>query len=68
MVELILVYLPDKLLEKRCEDISNGLDHESSQLYEYFRRFYSVEELVAMNLWEQLDDKIASFGGCENLP
>jgi len=66
--ELALIYLPDVLLGKHCDDIAAGLNHADSEVYEAFSRWYSVQELEAQNLWGRLDEKIATFGGCENLP
>lgn len=66
--ELALKYLPDRLLHYHCGDIAAGRNHAASDVYSAFSRWYSVAELEAMNLWARLDEKIASFGGCDYIP
>lgn len=66
--ELALTHLPDYLLHIRCEDIAADLSRPESGVFDTFIRFYTVAELEEVNLWERLDAKIESFGGCEHLP
>ena len=66
--ELALIYLPDRLLHIRCTDIAAGLPRLESGVFESFRRFYTLTNLEEVNLWERLDAKIESFGGCEHVP
>jgi hypothetical protein len=66
--ELALVYLSDSMLHSHCADIAAGRTHAQSDVYAFFSRWYSVQELEARNLWERLDTKIATFGGCDYLP
>ena len=66
--ELALVYLPDRLLHSHCDDIATGRTHAESNVYAAFSRWYSVAELEAINLWGRLDEKIATFGGCDYVP
>ena len=66
--ELALTHLPDRLLHIRCADIAAGLPRSESGVLDSFRRFYTLAELEEINLWELLDTKIESFGGCEHVP
>jgi hypothetical protein len=70
VAELTLQYLPLQLLDKRCLDISKGnTDHANSTVYlGYFTGVYSVAELEALQLWEKMDEKINSLGGCQKIP
>ena len=71
--ELALQYLTDYILKLRCNDILQGVTNEAnSSVYKdsslRLSKFYTVSELQAMNLWAQLDAKIAAKGGCANIP
>ena len=66
--ELALVHLPDYLLHLYCSDIAAGRSHAQSDVYRVFEHLYTVAELEAMNLWDRLDQKVASFGGCQYIP
>jgi hypothetical protein len=70
VAELTLQYLPLQLLDKRCQDISMGkTDHANSLVYHaYFTGVYTVAELEALQLWEKMDEKINSLGGCQKIP
>lgn len=66
--ELAVQYLPDMLLRAHCRDLAAGKPHATSEVYDLLKRHYSVAELEATNLWTRLDAKVASFGGCSNIP
>jgi hypothetical protein len=66
--ELAIQYLPLYLLSMRCRDLAAGASEENSEIYDYFSRNYTVADLEAMHLWERMDEKIASLGGCQNIP
>jgi len=66
--ELAIQHLSDLLLRAYCYDLENGLDHASSTVYRYFDDIYTVAELEAMTLWEGLEAKVNSFGGCDSIP
>lgn len=67
-IELALVYLPNGMLRRHCDDIAAGLDHANSTILQLFSSYYTIEEIEAINLWQRMDDKIAGFGGCDNIP
>lgn len=66
--ELALIHLPDMLLHSHCNDIAAGRNHAQSDVYALFSRWHSVQELEDINLWQRLDEKIATFGGCDYIP
>jgi hypothetical protein len=66
--ELALQYLPNWLLRSHCQDLADGRDHASSSVYEVFKSNYTVAELEAAGLWDRMNSKIASFGGCDSIP
>lgn len=67
-VELALVYLPNYLLHAYCGDMAGGKGHGNGQVFDIFSRNYTVAQLEAEHLWEKMDAKIASFGGCAHVP
>jgi hypothetical protein len=64
--DLALIYLPDTLLSYYCEDIAAGLSHADGKVYESLSRNYTVADLEAIGLWEQMDIKLQATGGCDN--
>jgi hypothetical protein len=68
VLELAIVYLPNQLLQLHCSERDAGLPHEETAVYGMFSHLYSVQNLENENLWARMDDKIESFGGCNNIP
>lgn len=66
--ELALEFLPNYLLELHCRDKASNKSHANSEVFQTFSRNYTVSQLEAQNLWQRLDDKVASLGGCANIP
>lgn len=66
--ELALVYLTPYLLRLHCNDLAAGRDHAASTLAQAFSQWYTVSQLESMNLWQNIEAKIASLGGCGNVP
>ena len=71
-VELAIQFLSNLLLRLHCDDLAAGRNHAQSWVmdpqYGGLGLFYSVVELENMQLWARLDAKIASLGGCLNVP
>jgi hypothetical protein len=65
--ELALQYLPDYLLHLHCQDLAAGRAHNASSVYDSFKRWYTVADLEAMNLWSRMDQRIAERGGCSSI-
>jgi len=69
VAELTIEYLPLELLKHHCLDVALNKDHASSLVYNSnFASAYTVAELEALQLWENIEAKITSLGGCNNLP
>lgn len=66
--ELALQYLPLYLLRMHCTDLSAGRNHAESDVAAAFDNNYSVAQLEAQHLWQRMDEKIASSGGCSEIP
>jgi hypothetical protein len=66
--ELTLKYLPKPLLGKYCLDKLNNRTHAQSDVFKVFEGRYTVFQLELMGLWNRMDAKIASLGGCGNIP
>jgi hypothetical protein len=66
-VELSLTYLPTYLLKAYCQDMAGAKSHSNGAVFDIYKRYYSVPQLEAMNLWGKMDNKIASLGGCAHL-
>lgn len=66
--ELAVKYLPAVLLYYNCEDESDGTSHEDSEVYKNLSNAYTLSDLENMHLWENLDAKAASLGGCSYIP
>jgi hypothetical protein len=66
--ELALQYLPDYLLRARCDDLAAGTAPGQSRVFDIFSLDYTLAQLQALNLWQNIDAKIALLGGCANIP
>lgn len=64
VVELVLEYLSGKLVRQHCQDVVSEVPRNESQVFDYFKRFYTLEELEALNLWDRLDVKAIELGYC----
>ena len=71
-IDLSVRHLSNPLLRYHCGDLSAGRTPAQSEVYDPnvtgLGRFYTVAELQAMNLWTNLDAKLAMIGGCANVP
>jgi len=66
--ELALQHLPDYLLRARCDDLVAGTMPAQSRVFEIFSLNYTLAQLQALNLWQRIDAKIATLGGCAGIP
>lgn len=54
-VTMLAINFPGpSLIYYYCQDVQNGKDHASGQVYERFQPFLSVAQLEAMGLWDKL--------------
>lgn len=68
VVEQAVVYLPNYLLKRYCEDKANGKTHANGKVFDNLKNVYTVAQLEALTLWTRMDTKIAAMGGCANVP
>ncbi len=68
--ELSVDYISDYLMFLHCRDLAAGRDHRESEVWAIFeyRDYYRLRELEEMQLWERIEAKIATFGGCAYIP
>jgi hypothetical protein len=64
MGELAVKYQSDWLLDRYCQDAAAGLDHASGQVYDSLKSYYTVVELEALQLWDDLAAKAAATNWC----
>ena len=62
--ELGLQYLSDFLLRRRCDDVDSGVGRAESEVFASLSKYWSLQELEAMQLWDRLDEKLTLLGGC----
>ena len=62
--ELTLEYLSGTLVLWHCQDLNANTPRSESKVYNAFKRFYTLQELEAVNLWERLDAKAIELGYC----
>lgn len=61
--EVAVAYLPLGLLDMHLYDLQHGYTHAGSTVAAALAGRYSVADLEAMQLWQQMDAKIAAHGG-----
>jgi hypothetical protein len=64
VTELAIDFLPDFLLETYCEDQAAGRTHENGKVRELFKDTHTLKQLEDANLWQRMDTKLNSLGGC----
>ncbi len=68
--ELDIQYLSDKMLHMHYYDKQNGNSPDVSFVFRYLQRYFDLATLINVyNLWERMDQKLSTFGGCNiNIP
>src|SRR4051794_7947636 len=66
--QLSLELLPNYLLAAYCRDKQAGLSHSKGEVFGYVGNAYTLAQLNAYGLWGKLDAKLASIGGCAQVP
>ena len=61
--ELAAAYLPLGLLDFYLQDQQHGYSHANGTVAAALASRYSLDELEQMQLWQQMDSKIAAHGG-----
>jgi hypothetical protein len=62
--EIAVKYQSDYLLDQYCADTAAGLDHASGKLYDTLKTYYTVGQLEALHLWDNLAAKAAATNWC----
>ena len=66
--ELAVKYLPVALLEVYCNDLKTGVPHANGRVVKNLPS-YTLQQLEDVeHLWDRMDSKLASIGGCSALP
>jgi hypothetical protein len=65
--ELTIERLPRDLLASHCRDRVQGKSPAESSVYQPFRFNYSVPDLQKLRLWERLEEKVKTLGGCAQI-
>jgi hypothetical protein len=60
--EVAVEYLTDALMESYCRDVKHGKSHEEGEVFETLSYDYTLEELEAMYLWENMALKAKATG------
>lgn len=66
--ELAVEYLPHELLRYHCEDQAQGNPPANSRVLDALDQTFTLQELQSRNLWQRMDAKLASMGGCDQIP
>jgi hypothetical protein len=64
MAELAVQYQSDALLDRYCQDTAAGLDHASGQVAAILKTYYTVSQLEALHLWDNLAAKATATNYC----
>lgn len=62
--ELAVQYVSDYLLDRYCDDTAAGLDHAGGKVYDTLKTYYSVAQLEALHLWDNLAAKATATNWC----
>jgi hypothetical protein len=65
--ELTIERLPAEIVASHCRDRVQGKSPAESSVYQPFRFNYSVQDLQKLELWERLEEKVKSLGGCTHI-
>jgi hypothetical protein len=66
--DLRIQYLPVRMLATYGTNGDAAKPHHQQEVYShYFETTYTVAELEAKNFWPNLEAKVQSLGGCENI-
>lgn len=60
--ELMVQYPPDWLVQEYCDDVAAGSDHASGDVYSHMHYHFSVAELEAAGLWDNLALRATALG------
>ena len=67
VIEIANDILPNKLMQKNCDDLAAFKSHAQSSVYAEFDKVYTVQEMEAAGLWTRLAAKEAVHDFCPDL-
>jgi len=68
VAELAIQYLPTPMLQDHCNDQFASRSHADGEVYANFQPHgYTVARLQELHLWSNMNSKIASMGGCDQI-
>ena len=67
-LELAIKYISDDLLRLHCQDVAANNSHANSKVFNALKDIHTLAELEALRLWERIDTKLPSLGGCAAFP
>lgn len=67
VAELAALWLPEAMLEARCEDLAAGLGDADGDVFGFLSRHYTLADLTTLGFWAAADAEIAARGGCAAL-
>lgn len=65
-LQLGVEYLSIYLCKERCLALKNNITNQEFMQNEGLDRIYTLNDLNAINFWNNLDNKIGSYGGCSS--
>lgn len=68
IVDIAIKYQSDHLLTLHCEDIKAQASHANSKVFQDLKSFYTLAQLEAKQLWQNLEAKATSTGFCNQQP
>jgi hypothetical protein len=62
--QLAVEYLSNGLLQRHCKDLETGAAPKDSDVYAALKEFWTLQELIDMDLWGKMNQKLDTLGGC----
>jgi hypothetical protein len=57
-------FLADGLLRRHCKDLETGAAPKDSEVYAALKKYWTLDELIDMDLWGKMNEKLDALGGC----
>jgi len=64
-MEISLEILPNKILDRYCDDLRSGVPQSAGSVFKVFMDYYTYNELLALKLWERLEAKRTKLNYCD---
>jgi alpha-tubulin suppressor-like RCC1 family protein len=63
-IALAVEFLSVGLLRRHCKDLETGAAPKDSEVYAALKKYWTLDELLDMDLWGKMNDKLETLGGC----